>query len=325
MKKNNSFAEINQVIEKSQFPLVLSHILPDGDNIGSVLGMTLLLNAMGKKTTPIVNGTLPYYYRFLPGVEYLCPRETVHHDGYDLVLALDMSDHERGGDLGDFWETCPTVVNIDHHHTNTYFGDYNYVDGDAASNTQILTEMVLAWKWPLTKEVAECFYTGMLTDSGNFTYPATSSKTLRMAAELMNYHPDLPAIRSNVFENVTFCRKKILGKVLTDAVALCDGRLVYSSLNYEACQSLSAEGPDFEGIIDHLIGITDVEFAIFFREMEKGVTKVGFRGRKGRDVTMVATQFGGGGHKAAGGCTLEGNFSDCVDTVLKAAIAYLEG
>ena len=146
---------------------------------------------------------------------------------------------------------------------------------------------------------------GMLTDSGNFTYPATSSKTLRMAAELMNYHPDLPAIRSNVFENVTFCRKKILGKVLTDAVALCDGRLVYSSLNYEACQSLSAEGPDFEGIIDHLIGITDVEFAIFFPRNGKRRYQSRFPRPQGRDVTMVATQSGGGGHKAAGGCTLK--------------------
>ncbi|MEE0776163.1 MAG: DHH family phosphoesterase, partial [Bacillota bacterium] len=323
MKKNNTIEELKQVLENSHNMLIISHILPDGDNIGSVLGMTLLFTAMGKKVTPIANGTMPYYYEFLSHSELLQPVEAIHEGNYDLVLALDMSDRERGGDLGDFWEQCPVVMNIDHHHTNTYFGDYNYVDGEAASNTQILTELILAWGWSLTKEIAEAFYTGMLTDSGSFTYPATSAKTLALASELMKFHPDLPVIRSNVFENVTFKRKKILGKVLTDAVSLCDGRLVYSSLAYGDCAALEANGPDFEGVIDHLIGVTGVEFAVFFREMEQGITKVGFRGRKGRDVTAVAAQFGGGGHKAAGGCTMEGDFSQCVKAVIDASIAYL--
>ncbi|MEG0875097.1 MAG: bifunctional oligoribonuclease/PAP phosphatase NrnA [Clostridiales bacterium] len=324
MKKNNSLTQIKQIIDQSNNLLIVSHILPDGDNIGSVLGLSMCLQAMGKKVTAVANGAIPKYYEFLPNVEILISPENVAKDKYDLVIALDMSDCGRGGNSFDFIWQGYTILNIDHHISNDFFGDYNYVQPEAAATAQILTEILLNCAYPITTDIATDFYVGILTDSGNFTYSSTSDKTLSLAAELLKYNPDLMAIRMNVFENVSFKRKKILGKALVNAKEIEPRNIVYSTLNYEECQELEAEGQDFEGIIDHLIGVTDIRMGIFFREMEKNIIKVGFRGKPGVDVTVVAGEFGGGGHKAAGGCTVEATMGNAVERVISLAVDYME-
>lgn len=326
MKTNNTFSEINNALMKAENILIISHILPDGDNIASVLGMAISLGSLGKKVTPVVNGILPAYYEFLPQVELLvAPEEAAKGAGsYDLTLALDMSDKERGGDYLDFAYLSETVVNIDHHISNDYFGDLNYVDPLAASTTQILTEFVLKHNYPFNRDIATAFYTGMMTDSGNFTYNNTSAATMALGAELLKLKPDLETIRINIYENMCFRRKKVLGQVLVNAVELPEGHLTYSTLNYKECTNLRAQGQDFEGAIDHLIGVNGIKMSIFFRELQQDLVKVGFRGRQGVDVTKVAEIFGGGGHKAAGGCSLVGDFNQVVDKVLTEALKYME-
>ena len=173
--------------------------------------------------------------------------------------------------------------------------------------------------------MAEALYTGIVTDSGSFTYPSTSPQTMRMAAILLESKPNLEAIRENVLENVSFLRKKLLGLVLGHAVRTCDDRLCYSVISNEEICRLGVKGPDFENVIDHLIGVTGVEYAVFFREIQPGTVKIGFRGRGQNDVTVVASRFGGGGHKAAAGCSCSGDLNDVVKDVISAATAYLEG
>ncbi len=323
MKTNNTFTEIKEVLDKANNILIISHILPDGDNIASVLGMAISLGLLGKNTTALCNGTLPQYYEFLPHRDKLVSVAEAQCQQYDLTLALDMSDKGRGGAELDFAYNSPLVVNIDHHISNDYFGDYNYVDPGAAATAQILTDFLLQSGYPLNKDIATSFYTGILTDSGNFTYGNTTAATLALASELLRYEPDLAEIRLNVFENVSFKRKKILGHILNNAVELPSHNLVYSTLTYGECQALKAEGQDFEGAIDHLIGVNNVKMALFFREMEPNLVKVGFRGRLGADVTVVAGKFGGGGHKAAGGCSVAGDFTAIVQQVLEACVEYM--
>ena len=173
--------------------------------------------------------------------------------------------------------------------------------------------------------MAEALYTGIVTDSGSFTYPSTSPQTMRMAAILLESKPNLEAIRENVLENVSFLRKKLLGQGLEHAVLACDDRLCYSVISNEDICHLGVKGPDFENVIDHLIGVTGVEYAVFFREIEPDTVKIGFRGRGKNDVTVVASRFGGGGHKAAAGCSCSGRLDDVVKDVINAAISYLEG
>ena len=322
---NNTPMELKQIIARCNNLLIISHILPDGDNIGSVIAMMLFLKGEGKTVTAVVNGEMPPYYRFLEGASSLVPEKDLVRRAYDGVICLDMSDRERGGKV---WEKIggdPILLNIDHHVSNDGFGDYNYVVSDASSTAEIVTFLFDEWRVKMNKAMAEALYTGMVTDSGSFTYSSTSAQTMRMAALLLEEKPDLEAIRENVLENVSFLRKKLLAAVLNHAELACGGKLCFAAISYDEICALQVKGPDFECIIDHLIGITDVEYAVFFREIEPETVKVGFRGRGKNDVTVVASLFGGGGHKAAAGCTCFGPLTEVTEDVIAAVARYLEG
>lgn len=321
---NHTIFELKQIIDRCNNLLIISHILPDGDNIGSVIAMSLILKNRGKNVTAVVNGEMPPYYTFLEGAADLVSPAALQEKDFDGVLCLDMSDKARGGDIWNKISGSPVVINIDHHVSNDYFGDYNYVLSDASSTAEIITHLLAAWEVPVNKSVAEALYTGIVTDSGSFTYPSTSPQTMRAAATLLEAKPNLEAIRENVLENVSFLRKKLLAAVLCHAELLCDGRLCYAAISHEEITTLGAKGPDFENIIDHLIGITGVEFAVFFRELRPGEVKIGFRGRGENDVTVVASRFGGGGHRAAAGCSCNGLLSEVMEKVLKESQRYLE-
>ena len=322
---NNTPMELKQIIARCNNLLIISHILPDGDNIGSVIAMMLFLKGEGKTVTAVVNGEMPPYYRFLVGASDLVSKRDLVPRTYDGVICLDMSDRARGGDVWEKIEDAPVLLNIDHHVSNDGFGDYNYVVSDASSTAEIVTYLLGEWQADMTKAMAEALYTGMVTDSGSFTYSSTSAHTMRMAAVLLEEKPDLEAIRENVLENVSFLRKKLLAAVLNHAELACGGKLCFSAISYDEICALQVKGPDFECIIDHLIGVTDVEYAVFFREIEPETVKVGFRGRGSNDVTVVASHFGGGGHKAAAGCTCTGPLTKVTEDVIADVTRYLEG
>jgi phosphoesterase RecJ-like protein len=324
MKKNNSISELKQIIDSCDNLLIISHVLPDGDNIGSVIAMMFVLKAKGKRVTAVCNGTIPPYYAFLAGAEQLVTSAELQETTYDGVICLDMSDYQRGGDIWQRISGSPVTINIDHHISNDYFAVYNYVESGASSTAEVVTSLMTAWKEPFTKEIAEALYTGMVTDSGSFTYSSTSPQTMRMAAILLEYQPDLELIRENVLENTSFKRLKILAAVLDNAILDLNGTLCYGSIDYDKVKSLMAEGPDFENIIDHLIGVSGVRYAVFFRSTEPGVVKVGFRVRGDLDSTVVAVQFGGGGHKAASGCSYNGTLTQAKTAIIAAVRRYLE-
>lgn len=323
-KMNNTTMKLKQIIDQCNNLLIISHILPDGDNIGSVIAMMHMLKNRGKTVTAVVNGEMPPYYRFLDGATDLVTRDQLPASSWDGVLCLDMSDRQRGGEVWEKIKATPVILNIDHHVSNDYFGDYNYVESEASSTAEIVTSLMTEWNVPITKAIAEALYTGIVTDSGSFTYPSTSSHTMEMAAILLRQNIDLEAIRENVLENVSFLRKKLLANVLNHAILSEDGKLCYAAIGYDEITSLGAKGPDFENIIDHLIGVTGVEYAVFFREIEPESVKIGFRGRGNNDVTVVASHFGGGGHKAAAGCSCKGTLTTVVTDVIADVTRYLE-
>lgn len=323
MKKNHNIAKLKQIIDGCDNLLVISHILPDGDNVGSVIAVREMLRAKGKQVTAVINGTLPPYYAFLEGAAALVAPERLAEAAYDAVVCLDMSDRRRGGEVWQKIKGTPVLINIDHHISNDYFGDYNYVKAEASSTAEIVTSLFVAWREPFTKGIAEALYTGMVTDSGCFTYPSTSPQTMTMAGVLLAHNPNLEAIRENVLENVSFKRKKVLAAVLSDAVLAENGLLCYGAIDFEQVKALGAEGPDFENIIDHLIGVTGVKYAVFFRAAAANTVKIGFRARGGLDATVVAAAFGGGGHKAAAGCSVTGDLPQVKAAVLAGVRRYL--
>ncbi len=323
--KNNSFAEIKQIIDQHNNLLIISHILPDGDNIGSVLALTRALTMMGKNVKGIVNGILPDYYRFLVGSEDLISPEEADFDHCDLLLIVDAADRGRVGDLALPYLDTLTTINIDHHISNDYFGDYNYVDAKAGAAAEIVCNFFLDSGYPMDETIAAPLYVGLLTDTGSFTFQNTRAATLEAGAKLLEYAIDLPAMRENIYGNISLKRKRLLGEILLHIETDLNGTVAWSTVDYARCAQLGVQGADFEGIIDHLIAIADVKIAVLFREIEMGDIKVGFRTKTGYDAVAVCAPFGGGGHAAAAGCNFKGGIEEAKAEVLKVVRHYLEG
>lgn len=324
-KTNDTFERIKQVIDDHDNLLVLSHVSPDGDNIGSVIALTLALEKAGKRVTAVTNGAMPKNFQFLPGADRLvCPAESAAYDG-NLVIALDISDWGRFGDEMAALCQGKTIINIDHHISNDYFGDYNYVDGQAAATTEILTDFLHQGGFSFNAAIATALYTGLLTDSGNFTFSNTTAKTMSMAARLFLYEPDLDKIRDHLFGNVTLAKKKLLGHILLMSEQGMGGQWLCSTVSEDTQRRLGVGDGDFEGAIDHLMAVSGVKIAVIMREDEVEGVKVSLRAKPGYDVALVAGSFGGGGHRAAAGCTVNMPLNEVKTAILAAVETYLEG
>ena len=322
--KNNTFAELKQIIESYDDLLIISHVQPDGDNIGSVIALMRSLELAGKNVRAVCNGSLPERYAFLRGAERLCAPAGVTVGENTLVLALDCSDRGRFGTELAEKIAGRTLVNIDHHISNDYFGDYNYVDATAAATGEILTRLLQAAHWPLDGDIAAALYVAILTDCGNFTFSNTTARTLRAAALLLTYPVELESVRENVWGNLPLARKKLLSLVLANAVQDADERLVYSSVSQDEYRALAINGADFENIIDHLVEVRGCKLAILLREPEEGVSKLSFRAQQGYDAVAVASAFGGGGHRSAAGATVQAPAAEALAQVLAVARTYLK-
>ncbi len=322
--ENDGFARLKQIIEEHDNLLIISHILPDGDNIGSVIALTRSLEMAGKSVQGIVNGDLPEYYRFLSGTEALIPPEEADFNGCDLLIAVDSADKSRVGDKAAACFGRVTTVNIDHHISNDRYADFNYVDPNAGATAEILTEFLLATGYPMDETVAAALYVGLLTDTGSFTFQNTRAETLAAAAKLLTYPIDLPAMRENIYGNVALRRKRLLGHILCGAETEMGGDIIWSAADAAICRKLEVESADFEGCIDHLIAVSGVKIAILLRELDEGEVKVGFRTKTGYDAVAVSKPFGGGGHPGAAGCNVEGSMAAATEKILRVARAYLE-
>lgn len=323
-KKNNTFAEIKQIIDEHNNLLIISHVLPDGDNIGSVLALTRSLQQVGKTVRGIVNGTLPDYYRFLPGASELIGPDEADYDQCDLLLIVDAADRGRVGGRALEYLGKITSINIDHHISNDYFGDYNYVDPLAGATAEIITNFLEAAGYPLDETIAAPLYVGLLTDTGSFTFQNTRSATLAAGAKLLSYPIDLPAMRENVYGNISLKRKLLLGEILVGSKTDCNGELIWSTIGHARCADLGVAGADFEGIIDHLIAVAGIKIAVLIREIEAGDIKVGLRTKTGYNAVDICRVFGGGGHPGAAGCSVSGELAKAEEEVLQVVRHYLE-
>lgn len=324
MKKNDSFATLKQIIDGHDNLLITSHILPDGDNIGSTIAMALALKRMGKNVMAVGNGEVPARFRFLAGADELVSPEEARAFGGDLVIALDISDRGRIGTALEPICEGKTIINIDHHISNDYFGDYNYVDAEAAATAEIVASLLLSLEIEIDRDIAASLYTGLLTDSGSFTFTNTTAHTLSMASYLLTYEPDLHEIRSHLFGNMSLAKKRLLGYILTEAKPFFDGAFIYCGVDASVQEELNVSSSDFEGAIDQLMEIARIKIAAVARSQAPGEVKVSLRAKPDFDAVAIAAPFGGGGHRAAAGCTIIGSLAEAEERLLAAVKAYLE-
>jgi bifunctional oligoribonuclease and PAP phosphatase NrnA len=321
-------AVVDALRDRDRF-LVVSHENPDGDALGSLLATQLGLVAMGKDTLMVVPGEapLPGEYRFLelPGRGLLRSRPA---DAAERTLvAVDCAQESRIHDR-ELAADAPYVVNIDHHHDNTRFGDVNLVVPSASSTAEVLADVFADLRVTLDAELAEALYVGLVTDTGRFQYSNTTPRALRLAADLVEAGASVKRVFENVYENAPFPKLKLLGKALDRARRYEDDRVVVSYLLRADFGEAEAAEPYSEGVIDYLRAIDGVELAVLLREppVDGAARKGSLRSSvETLDVSAIARTFGGGGHRQAAGFSSELPIDEITATVVAAYAAQRNG
>jgi bifunctional oligoribonuclease and PAP phosphatase NrnA len=305
--------------------LVVTHENPDGDALGSMLGVTLGLRELGKDVVMYLagDGPLPGEFGFLPLDELR--RELPDDLEERVLLAVDCANERRIGPGREPLERTKAVVDVDHHHDNSRFGNVNLIVPDASSTAEIVRDLLERLDVPLTPDIAEALYVGLVTDTGRFQYTNTSPKALRLAAELVEAGADVHGIFRHVYETVQFAKLKLLARALDRAQLFEGGRLVVSFLLRTDFEDAGAVEPYSEGIIDYLRQAEGAELVALIREppTDGGPThRISLRSSKDEvDVSAIARQQGGGGHRQAAGFSSERPVDDIVAFIRSAFVA----
>jgi len=308
---------VAQAIRDHDRFLVVAHENPDGDALGSMLGLTLGLRELGKDALMYLAGSapLPAEYKFLALDEL---RRDVPPDiGERVLLAVDCANERRISEERSAVEGAAMVVDIDHHHDNSRFGEVNLIVDGASSTAEIVRDLLRELDVQLTPDIALPLYVGLVTDTGRFQYTNTTPKALELAAELVAAGADVQGVFRHVYETVQFAKLKLLARALERAQLFEGGRLVVSYLLKDDFGAVGAEEPYSEGIIDHLRSVEGAEMVAMIREPPRNegpARRVSLRSSHDEvDVSAIARQAGGGGHRQAAGFSSEKSIAEIID------------
>jgi phosphoesterase RecJ-like protein len=312
-------AQAAEAIRGGERFVVTTHENPDGDALGSMLALKLALDQLGKDALMLLVGDAP-----LPGEYSFMPLEgllrSVPDDASErILLAVDCANESRIGPDPEVLQLSPLVLDIDHHHDNSRFGDVNVIDATASSTGELLRDLFRELDVELTPQIAEALYIALVTDTGRFQYTNTTPKSLRLAAELVEAGADLHRIFQGVYESVQFAKLKLLARALERAQVYEGGRLVVSYLLRDDFQDVGAAEPYSEGIIDYLRAVEGADMAVLIREPPRSgapLHRVSLRASHDElDVSAIARKSDGGGHRQAAGFSSEASIEEITDFV----------
>ncbi len=317
--ENATFARLGEVFRSHQSFVLMSHVRPDGDAIGSQLALGFPLLAMGKTVWMINEDGLPENMAFLAGSERvtLPPDEVLD---VEVAVALDTATKPRLGDKALHTASKAKLwVNIDHHISNPGYGDLNLIDATSPATGQILYDLITALDLPMPAEARDAIYVAVSTDTGSFQYPSTTAKTYEMAADLIRRGLDVGTINSKTYDDHPYRRLELMRALLNTLERSDDGILAHWELRDSTRIDLALRPEDSEGLIDVIRAIRGVQLAVFFEELPDGKVRVSMRSKDKRlDVCRIALEFGGGGHALAAGIRMKGPLEDAKALVLGA-------
>lgn len=305
-------------IQQAQRVLVVSHIRPDGDAVGSLIGLGLALRETGRQAEMVIEDGVPASLRHLEGSSDV--RRKPKGD-YDLLIAVDCSDLERIGKV--MKGRNPPDINIDHHITNANFAEINLVDTQAAATAEMIVEILPTFGLKLSQPVAASLLTGLITDTIGFRTPNVSPNTLCQAARLMKTGVDMPELYRRALIDRSFEAVKFWGAGLVKLERF--ERLVWTTLTMADRKSANYPGRDDADLINILSSIEGTDISLVFVEQPNGNVKVSWRARPGFDVAQVALTFGGGGHPTASGAEIAGSLSEVQGAVLEKTRPLING
>jgi phosphoesterase RecJ-like protein len=296
---------ILETIQEHKTFCIVGHMRPDGDCVGSQLGLALALQAAGKRVTCWNQDPIPQKYRFLDREG--CIQAPKPGQKFDCVIATDAASFERLGTVGEHIKKRKLFINIDHHESNTRYADINWVSPKEPSTGELIYRLLKVARWPITKPIADLLFTAISTDTGSFQYATTRPGTLHASAELVSHGANLARICDEVYQSYPLSRAKLLRHVYSKFRLTHNDRIGYFWLKKRDFVRTGADTADSEGLIDHIRAIEPVVVAVTFEELEPELTRISLRSKTDKvNVNEVCAEFGGGGHPAAAGARIAG-------------------
>ncbi len=298
---------LSQVVElienKSNFAIT-THVRPDGDGIGSSLGLCWLLRSLGKTAEVIVRDPIPVSYTSLPGADEIRIVSEIDKQ-YDAVLVIECSDITRPGirNLENQF-----TVNIDHHSTSEHFGTINWIDATASAVGEMIYNLCKAIGGRISKEIAECVYMALVTDTGSFHFANTTERTLKVASELIKVGVRPAQISEAVYNSYPWSRIELMREVLATVKRNENGKVAWMRQTLEMAKKADSVDGDNNGFVNIPLAAAEVEATVYMRESSPNCYRVSLRSKGNVNVARVAEKFGGGGHKNASGCRVEGDW-----------------
>jgi phosphoesterase RecJ-like protein len=285
---------------------VAGHIRPDGDCVGSQLALTLALQNEGKQVACWNEDRIPQKYEFLdPDRLIRKPRRGLE---FDCVIATDAATLDRLGSVARCITRRKVLLNIDHHESNSRYGDLNWISPQAPSTGELIYQLLKTARWPITQRIADCLFAAVSTDTGSFQYPSTRPGTFHVAGELVRRGANLARICDEVYQSYPLSRARLLRHLYTRFRLNHRDQIAYFWLKKADLSRTGADKSDSEGLIDHIRAIAPVIVACVFEELEPELTRVSLRSKSDKvNVSDIAALFGGGGHPAAAGARIRGN------------------
>ena len=288
-------------IRKHDDVILLAHVSPDGDTLGSCLALSMAMRKAGKHVQVVCEDSVPDKYKFLPSCETILKPEDARST--PVAIAVDCADLERTGSACPLFSAAEHTLCVDHHGTNTGFADVNYIQRAGATG-ELIIRILEKLDWPLDQEMGDCLYVAIASDTGNFSYNGTTPDTFRMMAKVLESGINLSELNRKLYRSIPYSRIKLESVIINKLQMSRENKIAVSfavMADYEKC---GARDEDSEGIIDRLRDINTVEAAAFLRETADGPIRVSLRGKRTVDVSAIASRHNGGGHKLAAGCTL---------------------
>jgi phosphoesterase RecJ-like protein len=310
-------AAIKKIILSKDNFLITSHAAPDGDAIGSQIALALILQKLGKKVFIVNPHPVPPRYQFLPEWKLI---RNKHPAGFspEVLFILDCSEWKRTGQFEKRYATVPYKINIDHHVTNQYFGDINYVDVKISSVGEQIYLLSKLLKVVLTREIATCLYIAIITDTGEFKYKNTSPETHRIVSKLLETGLNPAELMCRVYESHSLNYLKLLNLTLTSLRLIQKGKIALLKTSFQMFKKARVPASECDNFINYPLLIKSVVVVCYFREMKPGEIKVTFRSKSPKlNVGEFAFKLGGGGHAQASGCLIKGSLEEVKKKVVK--------
>lgn len=315
--KDCSIKETADILQKSNHIALVAHINPDGDAVGSLLGLGNALAKIGKKVYLFIDDDIPEQFTFLANIEQIKRFAFAEPLPVDLLVVLDSSDYDRVGKAKEKLNFTKSL-NIDHHISNEGFTDFRYLDTNAAATCEIIFDLLEQMEIKIDEQIAPALYLGIVTDCGFFRYANTTSKTMSVAAKLLDCGI-VPNEIADHIETQTVETVMVLPKILDTLEFHLDNKIASISVSPD----LFSEGVDGELYLKYPRYIYGVQVALLFKGVSEDVTRISMRS-KNLDVSKIATLFDGGGHKLAAGCTIQGDIKTAKELIIKALAEHME-